>query len=65
MKPYLLGSIITMIPIGLALDVIVWRRRHLASLLVYYELLSLIIQTFCPYDYGNFKHLLIMLTAVK
>jgi hypothetical protein len=52
-----------MIPIGIFLDVIIWRRRHLAFLIVYYEFLSLLIQSFCPYDFGNFKYIIVFLVV--
>ena len=62
-KPYVIPTIISLIVLGIVLDVIVWRRRHLAQWIFYYECLSNIVQAFAPFDYGSFSNLFwLMLT---
>ena len=42
-----------MVVLGTVLDVIVWKQRRYANLLIYYELISLICHGFLPLNYGN------------
>ena len=42
--------------IGILLDLFVWRRREMACLLLYHELLNFIVNGCLPYDYGTFAH---------
>ena len=58
--PYVKTLIIVLLPIGLLLDLLTWRWRHFGNLIIYYELLSLLIQGFVPFDFGNFEMLLIL-----
>ena len=44
---------ITMIGIGFILNIIVWRRRPLAKIMLYYELAMIFIMSFIPYNQGN------------
>ena len=39
-----------MIAIGSILDIIVWRRRSLAPIMLYYELAIIIIMSLIPYN---------------
>ena len=47
---------LVMIPIGFILDIIVWKWRYLAPILLYYELTMLIISSFIPYDLGQYRN---------
>ena len=40
----------TLIAIGSILDIIVWRRRYLAPIMLYYELAIIIVMSFIPYN---------------
>ena len=42
--------LICMIILGIFLDIIVWRRRHLAFMMLYYELSMIIIMSLVPYN---------------
>ena len=53
-----------MIGVGIVLDFIVWKWRRLANVLIFYELLSFIIQSLVPFDYGNFDQLVIFITCL-
>ena len=53
-----------MIGIGVLLDFIVWKWRKRANLILYYELISLIIQCFVPFDYGDFDQLVLFITSL-
>ena len=54
---------LVMIPIGFILDIIVWRWRYLAPILLYYELTMLIISSFIPYDLGQYRIFFTFLTV--
>ena len=54
-KEYVKIMMVTMIPLGVILDVLAWRYRKLATLIVYYECFNALIQSFVPYDYGRFE----------
>ena len=56
--------IIVLIPIGVLLDILVWRRRHFAIWIYYYELLSLLNQHFVPFDYGDFANLMLLMAML-
>ena len=60
--PYVKIFIIALLPIGLILDLLTWRRRKFGNLIVYYEVLSNLVQAFVPFDYGNFELLVILQT---
>ena len=47
---------VCMIIVGLTLDIIVWRYRHLAVLLLYYELAMFTTMSFIPYDLDKALH---------
>ena len=53
-------TLITLIPIGVLLDILVWRYRHYASLLYIYEMLSLIVYSFIPLDVGDFASIILL-----
>ena len=40
--------LITMIVAGVILSITVWRRRHLAYIILYYELAMIMIENFMP-----------------
>jgi len=61
-KPYVISATIAMLPLGLILDLAVWRYRHLAPWIVYFEIFGGIINGFTPYDYGGFMSLLVFIT---
>ena len=47
---------VCMIIIGLTLNIIVWRYRHLAVLLLYYELAMFAIMSLIPYELNKSLH---------
>ena len=53
-----------MIGIGVLLDVVVWKWRERANLILYYELISFLIQASVPFDYGDFEQLVLFITAL-
>ena len=54
-EAYVKFAIITLLPIGILLDVLIWRWRKLANVLLYYELVSsFVLHGFVPYDFGDF-----------
>lgn len=46
-------AIIAMIPIGVLIDIICWKRRSFAKLIIYYEAVSMLLQGFVPFDFGS------------
>ena len=52
--------IISFIPLGIILDLVCWRYRHLSSLIFYFELVSLVIQSFVPWDFGDFRPVIVL-----
>ena len=53
-EQYLTYAIIALIPVGLLIDIIAWRWRNFANFIIYYEAISMLLQSFVPFDYGNF-----------
>jgi len=53
LEQYLPVAMTTLIFLGVLLDLIVLRRRHFATWIVYYELLLIGLLTLIPYDYGS------------
>ena len=45
-------AVVTMIVLGVLLDMLVWRARKFANLILYYEMFGVLIQGFVPYDLG-------------
>ena len=59
-------AIIALIPMGVILDLLVWRWRHLANYLIYFELINMLIQALVPLNYGDFRNLVhIMVMALS
>ena len=56
--------IIALIPLGVLLDLLVWRRRHLAGWLIYYESLSIFVQGFVPFNFGDFQGLILIMVMI-
>ena len=52
--------IIALLPIGVILDILMFRWRWFANCVIYYEVVSVIFQTFVPFDYGEFQLLVIL-----
>ena len=48
--------LIALIPVGAIIDVVAWRRRELAELIYYYDLLVILIHGFIPFEYGDFMN---------
>ena len=46
------------------MDFIVWKWRQRANLILYYELISFVVQGFVPFDYGDFDQLVLLITAL-
>ena len=49
-QTFLTALMITMIFIGIILAIIVWKKRNLAPLMLYYELAMIAIMGFIPYN---------------
>lgn len=64
-EPHVKLAIMILIVLGVILDVVVWRRRHLGKYIIYYELLSLIVQTFLPFNFGDFEGLALTMFVVQ
>ena len=45
-------AVVTMIVLGVLLDMLVWKAREFAYLILYYEMFGVLIQGFVPYDLG-------------
>lgn len=58
-EPYVKTIIIALIPIGLLLDILAYRWRKFANVIAYYEMLSMLVQGFVPFNYGNFDILVV------
>ena len=54
-KPYVLYTMFALLPIGVILNILAWRWRHLTKWIFYFELLVLMVQGFCPFKYGQFR----------
>ena len=54
------GIFVALIPIGLIIDLIAWRWRKVANVVIYLEALNTLVQTFVPFDYGDFDLLVIV-----
>ena len=63
-EPYVKLAIVILIVLGVILDIAVWRRRHLGKFIIYYELVSLILQNFLPVNMGDFDGLILMMFVV-
>jgi hypothetical protein len=48
--------LIALIPLGGILDILIWRRPHLARFICYFEILFSTLM-FCPLDFGALHHL--------
>ena len=46
---------------GVLIDVIIWRKRKVARYLIYYELLSTLVQCMIPLDMGDFESFVLMM----
>ena len=57
-------SIIVLIPLGVILDILIWRRRRLAKWLFYYELLSILSQGFVPFNFGDFQLIMLLMLMI-
>ena len=53
-EPVVKVTTITLIVIGVLLDLLVWRRRNYANWLFNYELLNMLNQGLVPFHYGHF-----------
>ena len=58
-ETYVKIAIYALIVLGVLLDIVVWKQRRFASWLLYYECVSFIVQGFVPFDYGNFRTLVL------
>ena len=54
-EPFVKMFIILFIPLGIILDVMVWRCRSRANWIFYYELVSTLAQGLVPMNYGEFQ----------
>ena len=57
-------AIIVLIAVGLIVDLVAWRRRHFANLIIYFESVSVLVQSFVPFDYGTFDLLVFLQTYI-
>ena len=60
-EPVIKGVIITLIPLGLIIDVVSYWRRGFAESIFYFELLSIFVQGFVPIDRGDAGTLLLLM----
>ena len=51
-----------MVVLGTVLDIIVWKQRRYANLLIYYELLSIPCHAFLPLNFGNVTAQLLLMS---
>ena len=63
-RPYIVTAIISLIPVGVILDIVAWRRREFAGWIFYYELVSNLVQAFVPFDYGDFRSVTILMVIM-
>ena len=47
--------LISMLVIGVLLNILCWQKRHISYILIHYELVFNSILTLVPYDYGDLK----------
>ena len=59
------SSIIALIVLGVVLDILVWRRRHLGYLIIYYELVNILSQAIVPFDFGTFEGIMLIMLMVQ
>ena len=50
---------------GVILDILIYKKRHLAKWLCYYELTSILIQGFVPFNYGDFMNLTLLQSLLQ
>lgn len=53
LEPFVKGAVIGMVGLGVLLNILVWRKRKFARVLIYYELTSNLLQTLCPFNLGD------------
>ena len=46
--------------VGIALDVLAWRSRKYASLILYYEMFNTVCQSLCPHAQGDFEGIVLV-----
>lgn len=51
-------AIVCLIAIGVFLDFLIWKKRKLAILLIYYELVFMILHGLVPYNYGKVSRII-------
>ena len=59
-EPYVKIAIFVLILIGVLVDIILYKHRKYANYLLYYELVSTIVQGFVPFNYGDFRNLFLI-----
>ena len=63
-EPIIKITTITLIALGLLLDILIWRRRKYAAWLLYFELLNVLLQGLVPFNYGHFTLTILCMTFV-
>ena len=63
-EPIVKMVLIALIPIGVLLDVLIWRRRQFANWLLYYELVSILLQGFVPFNFGDFQLIMLLMLLI-
>ena len=58
-----MNTLIGGIPFGVLIFIVVWRKRNLAPLIFYYELIYLIFHGFVPYNYGDVLNWMILYSS--
>lgn len=56
---------VTLVVIGVLLDILIWRKRKFARLLIYYELLSISLQSLVPLDLGDFESMTLLMVLTN
>ena len=64
-EPVIKMILIALIPIGVLLDIIIWRRRQFANWLLYYELVSILLQGFVPFNFGDFQLIMLLMLMIQ
>ncbi len=56
-EPTVKTIILALIVVGIVLDLITWRYRWCAKWILYYEVVSLCVQSLVPFRFGDFRTL--------
>ena len=63
-EPYVRIAIIALIIIGMIVDIVIYKHRKYANWLIYFELVSTLVQGLVPFNYGDFRNLYLILVML-